>query len=141
RPTPAPEVPPPRDGSRSSSVLIVSSGRRGGTPTGPATPILPSEEELCRVELLDRDDPDPRQRRGERADVVLQVEALQATGLQRGEPAVAELGEGHHPDPAPAVEQRGDVVEEVPVVADEHHVVGALEQRPEGALDGDVDDL
>ena len=44
-------------------------------------------------------------------------------------------------DPAAAVEQALDALDEVAVVADQQHVVVAVGERRQGALDRDVDDL
>ena len=98
-----------------------------------------SAQEGVRVELVDRDDADARQRRVEHAGVVLQVELLDA--LERVEARVAELGEGDDPHPAVVADERTDILQEVAVVADEHDIGGASAQRLQRPLDGDVDDL
>src|SRR4051794_23252700 len=103
-----------------------------------------SAEQGPRIEALDRDDADPRQRDGEGADVVLQVEEGEAVGLQVGERGRDELAEADHAD-APlvlAVEQRRKQRREVAVVRGEHHVaVATLRERLEGPQDRDVDHL
>ena len=55
--------------------------------------------------------------------------------------AVDELAEADDTDLAAAVAQARDLLDEVTVVADQHHVGLALDQRLGRALDGDVDDL
>src|SRR6188472_256049 len=99
-----------------------------------------TSEELERVEVLDRDDPDSGQALDERLYVVLQVDALQAPRDQLGVAAVAELRETDDADPPPPVQELGHAVDEVPVVADQQDVVLAVGKRGEGALDRDVDD-
>src|SRR5690606_34317253 len=99
-----------------------------------------ASEELERVELVDLDDPHARQAAGEGGDVVLEVVELDPGDVLqvRGH----EFAEAH--EAGAALRRRCEVLQlrdEVLVMADQHDVVLALEERLGGALDRDVDDL
>src|SRR5690606_17446673 len=85
-------------------------------------PLAQSVEQRPGSELLDRDHADARERPGERADVVLEVEQLDALDLR--EQAARHLAEADHADPAARVgeHERLDLGREVAVVAGQQQV-------------------
>src|SRR3954453_23733468 len=89
------------------------------------------------VEVVEGDDPDARQDRVERRDVVLEIEQRD---VEPGQLTAGELTECEQPELA-AVIECGEVRREVAVVAAQQHVVLMALESLQGALDADVDDL
>ena len=96
---------------------------------------------MRRVELLQRDDPDPRQDRVEATDVRLEVIEREPVLRELGEAGVDELPEPDQSHPTVRAKQAPDLRQEVTVVAEQQDVSGAIRQCRQGALDPDVDDL
>src|SRR5699024_939354 len=125
---------------RESALVLVreNSGTRGRErwvprPKGPREPQRRAfakwgSEVARRVEGLQRDDPHPRQRHGERVHVVLEVHQLHAALGQVAELSVDELSEAQHPQAPLTVDEVLQLGQEVAAVAGQQPLTGPVGQ-------------